>query len=123
MALRQSQRDNRAERMPHHDRALDAKLSKGAVNKFSLLGGGPHVSAGPLAVAEARAVEDDDAMGPDQQVGNPAGGPVVASHRVAMDQHDRRPLAPVDVMQFVAVNGNERAPRRMFALGTAGNDD
>src|SRR4051794_37425652 len=100
--------------------SLDAELAQSLVEQLSLLGGGPQVPARAFAVAEAGAIEDDHAMASQQELSNPAGVPVVSTHRVAMDQHDRAALAPIAVMQPHAIHLHEGALRRVPALSRAG---
>src|SRR5215213_5146667 len=106
--------------MADDDRPLDAELAQSLVEQLRLLGGGPQVPARALAVAEAGAIEDDHPMAPQQELSNSAGVPVVPTHRVAVDQHDRAALAPIAVVQPHAVHLHKGALGRVPAFSPAG---
>jgi hypothetical protein len=89
------------------------------VEQFGLLHRRPGPPARALAVAEAGAVEDDDAVCLEQLSGDAAGVVVVAGHGVAVDQDDRLPGAAVGVVQPDAVHLDEPALGRMLALRPA----
>jgi hypothetical protein len=116
---RQRQRHDRAPGVAHHRRALDPESLECLVEQLGLLHRRPGPPARALAVPEAGAVEDDDAVGFQQLSGDAAGVVVVAGHGVAVDQDDRLPGAAVGVVQPDAVHLDELALGRMLALRPA----
>src|SRR5208337_3408714 len=120
MLSRQSKCDDGAPGMADDHRPLDAKLLEGFVEQFGLPIRRPDPASRAVAVTEARPIEGDDPMllG-HQEVGDTARVPVGPGHGVAVDQHDRTAVAAVAVVKPDAVHLDERALRRMSALGTA----
>jgi hypothetical protein len=106
--------------MADHHRALDPQLPHRPVQQRRLLHRGPHPAARALAMAEARAVDDDDPVPFQQPLGQAAGVVVLAADRVAVDQQNGLALAAVGVVQADAIHRDEAALGRMPALRPPG---
>src|SRR5690242_15586741 len=120
MHERQRQRDERSPGMAEHEGTLDAQLCQGFPQQLGLRRRRPGSPTRPVAVAEARTVEHDDAVSLCQAVDNAADLELLDHRAVAMQQNQRRALAAVEVVEPDAVELDEAAMRRMLALGTAG---
>ena len=112
-------RHHRAHRVTNDHRPLDAQAFQRRAEQIGLRRWCPEPIARSAAVAETGPVEGNHAVIAGQPVHQAAGDEVRMRHGIAMDQHDRRAFAALDVVQVNAVNVDEAAGRRVVALGPA----
>jgi hypothetical protein len=105
--------------MPHDHRAAHADPRQRLVDQLGLRLGAPESAMRAIAMAEARAIQDDDAMAALQQA-HPVGDGEILCHRaIAVQQDDDRTLALVQFMQPRAIHLDEAAARRIAPFGGA----
>src|SRR5690242_17177198 len=102
--------------MAHHDRPLDPESLQGLVEQLRLLRRRPDSAARTGAVPEARAVERDDPMSLGREVEDAADLPVLDHGAVAVEKHNRRAIAPLQIVEPNTVNLEKASSRRMVSL-------
>jgi hypothetical protein len=98
-------------------RRLDAELSERRMQQLRLRRRCPEAIAGPAAMAEARPVERENAVMASQAIEQAARLEIALRHGIAVDQDDGRALASLDDMKADAVDVEQAAGGRLFALG------
>ena len=105
----------------HHRVALDAEPCQRTADEVGLRCGGPCRVARAVAVAIARPVEGDDAVPPrGELVEHAAQDPVLGGHHIAVEQHDRRSGALLEVVQPDSIDLDEASGGRVPALDLTG---
>jgi hypothetical protein len=81
----------------------------------------PDHRARPLAVAEARPIERDDAVLLRGHIEEAARCEILHHAAIAVQQHERLALSALDIVQTHAVDFDEAAGRRIVAFGLIGS--
>ena len=108
--------------MAHKDRILDAKLEQCLANNVGLRGRRPDRVTGTFAIAKTWPVEDDHAMFFGHQFEHATYLEIIRHCLIAVEQHDRRAGALLQVMEPHTIDLDERASGGVVALGSSGQD-
>jgi len=105
--------------MPQGHGVGDAKTLEGALDQCSLSIMRPDDVPGPVAVAEARSIENDDPIVLGGQIDQTTGFEILDHAAVAVQKDQRLARAPFDVAQPNTVHLKELTGRRIVALRSA----
>src|SRR5436309_2698908 len=102
--------------MPEHDRAFDAEPAESVAQHAGLRLRGPSDLARAFAMAEAWAIEHDDAVCLGRKIDRSAQGHVIDHRAVAVQKHQRFAMATLDVVKANATCLDKSSARGGFSL-------